>query len=349
MDDAKNMTDRIKRFLKIDTALAPGRDHHIDALKGAAIILVVLGHSIQVHDTRFDDNLLFRIIYSFHMPMLMFLSGVILSTQFGYSLRHYMKKNAIRLVIPFLTWYLISYIVYGVFQDTGLLNYFLGLMKSPGRGLWFLWILFLNSSFLFAVLKLVRHKKWQQWENYFVIAAIILARTASEDVLGLSDFRQYFPYYAAGFLVCKYRHALKARRKTIYGAALILFPILVIAWRRNEFPAFYPVLVDILNNRGLPRLMVSIYKYLVAFTGIAFISFILERARQTNAYLFLCWLGTLTLDIYVCHGFFLKGFGTGWAAYFSAAVPGLICPLALTLLVMKRLRVTRLLLLGERH
>lgn len=343
------MNNRLKQFLQINNALAPGRDHHIDALKGAAIILVVLGHAVQVHDPQFDDNLVFRIIYSFHMPMLMFLSGFILSTQFGYSLRHYLKKNAIRLVVPFLAWYLIDYAVHGIYQDTGLLDYFLGLMKSPGRGLWFLWVLFLNSSFLFAVLKLVRLKNRQPWENYFVVAAIVIARTASEDVLGLSDFRQYFPYYAAGFFVCKYRHALQARRKTIYTAALLLFPILVIAWRRNAFPDFYPVLVEILNNKGLPRLLVSIYKYLVAFTGIAFVSFLLERTRQTPAYLFFCWLGTLTLDIYVCHSYFLTGVGSGTALYLTAAIFALFGPLVLTLVIMKRFRITRFLLLGQRR
>jgi fucose 4-O-acetylase-like acetyltransferase len=90
--------DKIKAFLKIDEALANGRDHHIDALKGVAIILVVLGHSIQINDPNYDNNLLFMLVYSFHMPMLMFLSGFILSTQFGYYLLNYLKKNAVRLL-----------------------------------------------------------------------------------------------------------------------------------------------------------------------------------------------------------------------------------------------------------
>jgi peptidoglycan/LPS O-acetylase OafA/YrhL len=38
------------------------RDRHIDALKGVAILLVVLGHSIQINDPKYDDNLLFRFL-----------------------------------------------------------------------------------------------------------------------------------------------------------------------------------------------------------------------------------------------------------------------------------------------
>ena len=48
---------------------------YIDALKGFTILLVVLGHVLQV---RYDiDNLLYRYIHSFHMPLFMFLSGYV--------------------------------------------------------------------------------------------------------------------------------------------------------------------------------------------------------------------------------------------------------------------------------
>ena len=55
-----------------------GRNTYIDIIKGFAIILVVLGHSIQFgsgYDFRANaecfNNWLYRIIYSFHMPLFM--------------------------------------------------------------------------------------------------------------------------------------------------------------------------------------------------------------------------------------------------------------------------------------
>lgn len=339
--------DKIKGFLKIDEALAEGRDHHIDALKGVAIILVVLGHSIQINDPGYDNNLLFRIVFSFQMPMFFFLSGFILSTQLGYSLLNYLKKNAVRLLVPFIVWYLISYIFVRFQTDISLPAYLFALMKSPAGGLWFLWVLFLNSFLLFAVLKIVRFKNWMRWENYFVIAAILLSRTASADFLSLSEIKQYFPYYVAGFFVCKYLDVLKAKRKIIYAVAVVAFPVLVLGWKRNEFPTFYPVLLQFFNYKGTARLIVSIYKYAVSFFGIAFSSFILARIKGTRVYWFLCWLGTLTLDIYVCHSYFLFGFGNGTWQYFAAALVSLTLSCALTLLLMKRFKITRLLLLGQ--
>lgn len=50
----------------------------LDVLKGFAIFLVVMGHAIQYNQVDFDTNPVFRFIYSFHMPLFMFVSGFIL-------------------------------------------------------------------------------------------------------------------------------------------------------------------------------------------------------------------------------------------------------------------------------
>jgi fucose 4-O-acetylase-like acetyltransferase len=343
-----NLTEKIRRFLKIEEALSDKRDHHIDALKGLTIMLVLIGHSVQISDVNFDNNLLFRVIYSFHMPMFMFLSGFILLTQFGYSFLNYIKKNTVRLVVPFLFWYFISYVIVCFHHDVSFVAYFLDLAKSPGRGLWFLWVLFLNSTLLFGALKLARYKNQQHRENYFVIGAILLSMVFSSDFLALADVKQYFPYYATGFFVSKYRDAFKGRKKMIYAICLVAFPLLVLGWKRNDLPLFYPALLQFIDNQPIARLIVSIYKYAVAFTGFGFCSFWLDSIRKTRLFLVFCWLGIFTLDIYVCHSYFLIGFGRGVIQYFSAAFIAMVLSLALTILIMKRFKITRLLLLGQR-
>ena len=45
----------------------------IDQLKGITILLVVIGHLIEHNAGR--DNFLWTFIYSFHMPLFMFISG----------------------------------------------------------------------------------------------------------------------------------------------------------------------------------------------------------------------------------------------------------------------------------
>jgi fucose 4-O-acetylase-like acetyltransferase len=341
--------NKLKAFLKKDEAMSDERDHHIDALKGVAIILVVLGHSIQINDPQYDHNLLFRIVFSIQMPLFMFLSGFIVLTQLHYSYLDFIRKNSIRLLIPFLVWHLIGYGLIPSNQEASLATHFLNLIKAPGIGLWFLWVLFLNGALLFGALKFARYKNWQRQENYFVIAAIFLSLAASPDFLALSEFKQYFPYYAAGFFACKYLDVLRAYRKIIYTTAVISFPFLVLGWMRNAMPTFYPTLANLITNEPIARLIVSIYKYAVSFSGFAFCSFFLGRMNGMRFYWFLCWLGTLTLDIYVCHGYFLIRFGNGAVQYFSAALVCMVLALSLTLLIMKRFKITRLLLLGQRR
>lgn len=339
--------NKLKAFLKINEAMSDQRDHRIDALKGVAIILVVLGHSIQINDPQYDHNLLFRIVFSIQMPLFMFLSGFIVLTQLHYSYVDFIKKHSVRLLLPFLVWHLIAYGLVRSNQEVSLATHFLNLIKAPGIGLWFLWVLFLNGALLFGALKFARYKNWQRRENYFVIAAILLSLAASPDFLALSEFKQYFPYYAAGFFASKYLDVLRANRKIIYTTAVISFPFLVLGWMRNAMPTFYPALLNMIHNEPISRLIVSIYKYAVSFSGFAFCSFFVGRMKGMGLYWFLCWLGTLTLDIYVCHGYFLIRFGNGAVQYFSAAIICMVLALLLTLLIMKRFRITRLLLLGQ--
>lgn len=114
------------------------RFEHIDALKGLAIFLMVMGHVLSsfypdpylVYESEpRSAMLLFRIIYSFHMPLLIFLSGYVTLRLSDYSLRNCAStlwRRFRTLVIPFFTVGLLRYVV----MHQYLLDY------------WFIWILF---------------------------------------------------------------------------------------------------------------------------------------------------------------------------------------------------------------
>lgn len=54
------------------------RLRYIDATRGFAIFLVVLGHVLNIGMNNYDENhFLHRLIYSFHMPLFFFLSGFV--------------------------------------------------------------------------------------------------------------------------------------------------------------------------------------------------------------------------------------------------------------------------------
>ena len=57
------------------------RDYRIDNTKGILIILVVIGHFLlPVASTRFTTNSLY-LIYTFHMPCFIFISGYLAKWQ----------------------------------------------------------------------------------------------------------------------------------------------------------------------------------------------------------------------------------------------------------------------------
>lgn len=94
----------------------PLRNLQLDALKGFAILLVVLGHSIQWHVKDFDNNILFRIIYSFHMPLFMFISGYLAFGRIkAFDIRYIYKKFK-GLIIPCVAWYLLNYLMHHVLR-----------------------------------------------------------------------------------------------------------------------------------------------------------------------------------------------------------------------------------------
>ncbi len=65
------------------------RNEYLDYLKGLLISLVVLGHTIQVSKTNFDDSFLFRVIYSFHMPFFFLVSGYLAFSQLEKKVYHF--------------------------------------------------------------------------------------------------------------------------------------------------------------------------------------------------------------------------------------------------------------------
>lgn len=71
------------------------RDKTIDILKGTAIILMVLGHVIQTiyAPDNYDENLIFKFIYSFHMPLFIFISGYLTGMKQEFSIRWILDRT----------------------------------------------------------------------------------------------------------------------------------------------------------------------------------------------------------------------------------------------------------------
>lgn len=94
------------------------RNIFIDTVRGIAIFLVVVGHSLQygegikyLSQGYFYDNIFFKIIYSFHMPLFMLISGYLFYfTINNHSISELIIAKIKRLLIPIFAWNITYYL-----------------------------------------------------------------------------------------------------------------------------------------------------------------------------------------------------------------------------------------------
>lgn len=107
----------------------------IDQLKGIAILLVVLGHVIGYNNC--EDSFLWRFIYSFHIPLFMFVSGYVAQMRFQIEsfgrneTFSYLTKKLRTLLLSMVTWgVVIPFFFLRTMMEQGFINYVLNFVKA---------------------------------------------------------------------------------------------------------------------------------------------------------------------------------------------------------------------------
>lgn len=291
---------------KIDIETKP-RIAYIDHLRGIAILLVVVGHFIQYNTIESKDNVLFSIIYSFHMPLFMFISGYIAlrttKIQIFDNYANFLLKKGRALLIPFFVWPLIV----DNFFFTNQLQFdfaaqVTGLFEDPRIGLWFLWYLFfltiLFSAFLFLSSRINKEKKI--YADIFIagilLTGLIILRMVNF-VVYMDSFIQYFGYFFIGVFLAKYawirEKVLDVRYFTLF---VLTFMIVVGHFSFND---------SNFHNLGLSLLI----KVIAAIVGTLSLYFIVNNiVFPTVVDKYITNWGTTSLVIYATHFKFIYVF-----------------------------------------
>ena len=335
------------------------RNHFLDMAKGVAIILVVIGHTIQYRNPAFDTELWFRVIYSFHMPLFIFLSGAVAALWFnpeafiGQPLSVALKtlsqrtyKAFVRLVIPFVCWGLIAALIQK--SDQPFLAIIVTLFRRPDTGLWFLICIFYCIVLL------------NVFQGIFCCARILLSKLSNKIALrfsgnlaqiliftaawllivghlgngsGFYSAKSNFIYFLLGLIFFKF--VMHRMRTYIYLGALLLFVWLAPLWHRTNAH-------NLLDQTAMPTaLLVPWFALITALSGTLALIFLvkkLEALHLNRLNEVLSWLGKLSLGIYALHYYLLQ-------LNPPVLVPLVIC-VVFSLIVM-RIPVLRTALLGE--
>jgi fucose 4-O-acetylase-like acetyltransferase len=284
----------------------------IDALKGGAILLVVLGHVIQSHIDQFDNNIVFRLIYSFHMPLFMVLSGWFADPGKPQKLR----KTFVRLVPPVFAWLLIAYVVLGQYRTTSLVELFEKWIKSPDVGLWFLWVLFLCHLWLALVWKLAA----RLGPAAYMIGALALCPILVSE-FGLPLAKYYFPFFALGYIASQNWTQCSRYRHVAAGIGILVFLLAFPHWQRNH-TNLHVVYFHLANHViEISKILYFANREACALSGSVAFAYLLTAVAHGKLEKILAWFGTQTLEIYVIHQLLTHfAFGQGAVAVISALI-----------------------------
>lgn len=289
------------------------RNLAIDYIKAFAIILVVLGHSIQygsgpyVKAHMFDNNYIIYFIYSFHMPIFMIVSGYL----YFYSINRYDTKQMIinktkSLIIPILFWTILTTLFNCILYDQErLLNPFRFGVAWANEFIgqfWFLWAVFFCSMVLLLINKVFK-------DNIIVYLIVFIVSFVTPDVLLLSLIKFMYPFFVIGYMVNKYKLIEKCSGKVkIIGFIIssVLFFVMLVFMKGNYF--VYNSGYTLLERENVfEMLYIDLYRLFIGLFGSYVFSFIIAKfAPKVSGIVdrVIVCLGKNTLGIYIVSFFF---------------------------------------------
>lgn len=188
----------------------PARNPVVDIIRGFAMLLVVLGHTMSGTVSEYSDSLLFQVIWTLQMPLFIIISGYL--TRYsrpitdGSGLWGFVKKRTLAYMLPWLVWtILVRGLIFGQ-KDFLNLKHLLWHMDS---GYWFL-VTIWTISMLYGVADLLSNK-WFKKEWFNVLSHLALCGAGMVGLATVGYFvgfgffslkltLYYLPIYLLGYL-----------------------------------------------------------------------------------------------------------------------------------------------------
>lgn len=218
---------------------AENRNQFVDIMRGMAMLLVVLGHTMTGCTANSQSSFLFNIIWSLQMPLFILISGYV--TKYsrpisdGNGLWKYVKRRTVAYMLPWAVW---SFLVRGIiFGEDGFLNV-KHLLWNMDSGYWFLATIW-TISMIFGIASFIAErvskenllKKQTVLLGCYLVGMVLLVGIGA--ILGLSFFAikltlYYMPFYYAGFLYGQFDDRMKESdtgKKMIDSIVAICFAV----------------------------------------------------------------------------------------------------------------------------
>jgi len=280
------------------------RDYKYDNIRFLLIFLVVFGHGLELFMTE-NTEIVYKMIYSFHIPALLYLSG-----KFA---RFDKKKILKHLIFP----YIIFQTLYTCFDALVISNKELVFQYSTPY--WLMWYMMAMIMY-YLLLPMLPEKKSKN--SYIVIALSVIISLAIGYELTISYYMSLsrMIVFAPFFLLGYYDDYILEKIGTINRAGIIRKGMMALSIIIIVFGEIY------LTKSDIPKqALYGSYPYQIGYNAlqrsvfllIALAWIIILKNFTTNKKIpVISALGKNTIAIFLCHGFIIKLMGkTGFFHY----------------------------------
>lgn len=273
------------------------RSKFFDNAKFILIFLVVFGHMIS--PLKEHDKILFTlytIIYLFHMPAFIFISGYFAK---GFRKKGYLLKSIQKILIPYILFQIIYSVVYYLIGKEDSIEFdFL----QPHWSLWFLLSLFFWNLMLYVFARL-------RWKGFFVAVVLGIGIGYVDQAggfLSLSRTFVFFPYFLLGFLFNGelLKKVIRTKYSVPVGIFILSLTLIIFGLDISKESVSWLLGDESYHTMGGEQLTDGIWRGVqYAFTIIVIFGFFSlipsNQYKITN-------IGERTLYVYLLHGFIIK-------------------------------------------
>ena len=300
------------------------RNDTVDMIRGFAMLLVVLGHTISGTVSEYSDSFLFQLVWTLQMPLFFIISGYV--TRYSHpicdinDLWKFVKRRSLSYLFPWTIW---TFLIRGlIFGQSNFFN--IGyLIWHMDTGYWFLVTIWMISM-VFGVTDFICNKLCKSNDNisvlfhlllsgFWMMGFLIVGRLIGMNFLSIKLTLYYLPIYLMGYL---YGHIQEKLLLTDKKSNLIDFAIVISLglWLAfiNRFD-FYAMADDVVS---------ILFRFITSILGCIFViglftstdsnnyqsskskpvaEFSPVRKRIVDSSFI--WIGVHSLEIYLIHGF----------------------------------------------
>lgn len=267
-----------------------GRNNSLDCLKYVLVVLVVIGHFIE--PSRYSNEYsccLYSIIYSFHMPLFIWLNG--------YFYKQRTLKEEFHKCMPLLETCLLLHFVMMILRDGFSIKGILSFGNEPS------WYLF--SLIFWRMLS-------SYWFDKFGVERIFMFSIILEIVtfvcipkyggfLSIMRTIQYYPFFLTGYLMKDKLILIKSHKFSVFILGILSMIVIVLTSNRLQHLVLFQrdgLLELTTNANDMGYLYTFVYRYAIITCSILVSAFVLLLSCYNINTNKIAYLGRGTLFIY---------------------------------------------------